>query len=46
MEMGVFTALSQDGSSKTADSLAQELGVDKDLLGEFQYLILIFVTVC
>lgn len=44
MEMGIFTALPQDGSSKTADSLAQELSVDKDLLGEFQCLI--FVTVC
>ncbi|KAJ5687575.1 hypothetical protein N7536_010194 [Penicillium majusculum] len=32
MEIGVFTALPQDGSSKTADSLAQECSVDKDLL--------------
>ncbi|KAJ9482270.1 hypothetical protein VN97_g11167 [Penicillium thymicola] len=32
MEMGVFTALPQDSSSKTGDSLALELSVDKYLL--------------
>ncbi|KAJ6109452.1 hypothetical protein N7486_001687 [Penicillium sp. IBT 16267x] len=32
IEMGVFTALPQDGSGRTADDVAKELGVNKELL--------------
>lgn len=36
MEMGIFEAVPMDGSSVTATVLAEKLGADKDLLGEFQ----------
>jgi hypothetical protein len=34
MEMGIFQALPMDGSSATAASLSEKLGVEKDLLGK------------
>jgi hypothetical protein len=35
LEMGVFDALPQDGSSATASTLAEKLGAEKDILGRF-----------
>jgi len=35
MEMGVFEALPMDGSPAAAANLAENLGVEKELLGEF-----------
>jgi len=36
--MGVFDTIPQDGKSMTAAELAEKLGVEKELLGEQQWL--------
>jgi hypothetical protein len=35
--MGVFHALPEDGSSKTAETLAKELDADKELISECSF---------
>lgn len=35
LEMGVFDALPMDGSSSSATILAENLGVEKELLGKY-----------
>jgi hypothetical protein len=46
--MGVFQAVPTDGTSVTATSLAERLGVEKDLLGTFQptsiYIMIMLIT--